>query len=181
MLKPNDNWIWYYDDVEEHLMLDLGGDMLFKTNLSRKLVVDCAMGVNEFSVDDATAFQTYKEQIALLGLNEPRQAELTLYCVAAKRFHKPVQPKSWFFDVADYGVSSPEEGDIVELSNSYGSGHFVVLEVGECASLCACVKLDGFDLNGSKSLEFGQAIKVVHDRMTLANDAFLSQQIAMVG
>ena len=86
-------------------MLDLGGDMLFKTNLSRKLVVDCAMGVNEFSVDDATAFQTYKEQIALLGLTEPRQAELTLYCVAAKRFHKPVQPKSWFFDVADYGVS----------------------------------------------------------------------------
>ena len=66
MLKPSDNWTWYYDDAGEHLMLDLGDDMLFKTNLSRKLMVDCALGVNEFSVDDATAFQTYKEQIALL-------------------------------------------------------------------------------------------------------------------
>lgn len=36
MLKPSDTWIWYMDESENSLMLDLGDDMVFKTNLSRK-------------------------------------------------------------------------------------------------------------------------------------------------
>ncbi|RTZ16886.1 cell division protein ZapC [Vibrio aquaticus] len=180
MLKPSDKWTWYYDDSEGHLMLDLGNEMIFKTNLSRKLIVDCAIGINEFSVDDASAYQVYKEQISYLGLSEPRQAELALYCVAAKRFHKPVQPKSWFFDSVSDGSYPPEEGDLVRLSNSTNEGHFIVLEVGESASLCASVGLEEFGLNGSKYLQFGQAIKVMHDRLTVINHQFAAQPIAMV-
>ncbi|MEL7292300.1 MAG: cell division protein ZapC [Pseudomonadota bacterium] len=181
MLKPSDKWTWYYDDSEGHLMLDLGDNMVFKTNLARKLVVDCAIGVNEFSVDDASAYQTYKEQAALLGLTEPRQAELALYCVAAKRFHKPVQPKSWFFDSLSSGCDTPEEGDLVRLCNDFSDGYFMVLEVGESASLCAFVGLEDFQLNGSKALAFGQAIKVMHDRFEICNHHFSAQPIALVG
>ncbi len=175
MLKPSDKWTWYYDDTEQHLMLDLGDDMVFKTNLSKKLIVDCAIGVNEFSVDDASAYQTYKEQIAHLDLSEPRQAELALYCVAAKRFHKPVQPKSWFFDCISDGLNAPVEGDFVQLSNSYSDGYFLVLEVGDNSSLCASINLEAFVLNGVKSLGFGQAIKVMHDRMSSANHILSGQ------
>ncbi len=181
MLKPSDKWTWYYDDAEQHLMLDLGDSMVFKTNLPRKLIVECAIGINEFCVDDASAYQTYKEQIALLGLSEPRQAELALYCVAAKRFHKPVQPKSWFFDCQQSDESAPEEGDFIHLTNNYNNGYFIVLEVGESASLCASVNLEAFELNGIKSLSFGQAIKVMHDRMQPANHHFNVQPIALVG
>ncbi|GAB2660806.1 cell division protein ZapC [Vibrio panuliri] len=181
MLKPSDKWTWYYDDANQHLMLDLGNDMVFKTNLCRKLIVECAVGVNEFTVDDASAFQTYKEQISHLDLSEPRQAELALYCVAAKRFHKPVQPKSWFFDSLSDGSIIPEEGDFVRLANSHGHGSFIVLEVGECASLCASINLDDFSLNGSKSLSFGQAIKVMHDRTQVINHSFLTQPMRLVG
>ncbi|UUM29413.1 cell division protein ZapC [Vibrio japonicus] len=181
MLKPSDNWTWYYDEKEEHLMLDLGDSMVFKTNLSRKLIVDCAIGTNEFSVDDASAFQTYKEQIAYLELSEPRQAELALYCAAAKRFHKPVQPKSWFFDSLSNGDSALQEGDFVHLSTANSSGTFIILEVGECASLCASVSLDEFYLTGSKSLEFGQAIKVMHDRMLPINHQIHTRLVAMAG
>ncbi|MGL5654735.1 MAG: cell division protein ZapC, partial [Vibrio sp.] len=92
MLKPSDKWSWYYSDREGYLMLNLGADMLFRTNLSRNLLVDCAFIENHFTVDDASDFQLYKEQIVSLPLSEPRQAELALYCIAAKRFHKPVQP-----------------------------------------------------------------------------------------
>lgn len=180
MLKPSDKWTWYYEDSEGHLMLDLGNEMLFKTNLPRKLIVDCAIGVNEFSVDDASAYQGYKEQIAHLDLSEPRQAELALYCVAAKRFHKPVQPKSWFFDSVADGSISPEEGDLIRLSNSHNEGYFIVLEVGESASLCASVCLEEFALSGSKSLKFGEAIKVMHDRMAIVNHFFTVQPIRMV-
>lgn len=180
MLKPSDKWTWYYDDREEHLMLDLGNEMVFKTNLSRKLIVDCAIGINEFSVDDASAYQGYKEQISLLGLSEPRQAELALYCVAAKRFHKPVQPKSWFFDSQSNGEHAPEEADLIRLSNSNNEGYFIVLEVGESASLVASVCLEEFQLNGVKSLQFGQAIKVMHDRVSIANHLFTAHTIALV-
>ncbi len=181
MLKPNDKWTWYYDDGEGYLMLDLGQDMVFKTNLSQKLIVECAQGVNEFSVDDASAFQTYKEQVGFLALSQPRQAELLLYCVAAKRFHKPVQPKSWFFDRRSDGSYVPQEGDLVSLANGYGENHCIVLEVGDNASLCASINLDEFSLNGSKTLKFGEAIKVMHDRMVCINHEFLVQPIAMVG
>lgn len=169
MLKPSDKWTWYYDDTEQHLMLDLGDDIIFRTNLSKKLIVDCAIGINEFSVDDASAFQTYREQISFLNLSEARQAELTLYCTAAKRFHKPVQPKSWFFTPVIDGGYIPQEGDFVQLSNDHNDGFFIVLEVGDNASLCALVCTDDFMLDGMKLLEFGQAIKVMHDRMSNAN------------
>ncbi|WP_428772506.1 cell division protein ZapC [Vibrio sp.] len=179
MLKPSDKWTWYYDDREGHLMLDLGDDMIFKTNLPEKLLVDCAIGINEFSVDDASAFQTFKEQLAQLPLSEPRQAELALYCAAAKRFHKPVQPKSWFFDAQLSSEIAPEEGDIIELSNAYNRSPFIVLEVGETASLCALIDLESFKLTANKQLIFGQAIKVMHDRM--AEVRYQLPRIAMVG
>lgn len=89
MLKPSDKWNWYFDEQKACLMLDLGEEMIFQTNLSRKLLVNCAFSNSEFTVDDASAFQTFNERIRCLDISEYRQAELTLYCVAAKRFHKP--------------------------------------------------------------------------------------------
>ncbi|WP_411065475.1 cell division protein ZapC [Vibrio rotiferianus] len=180
MLKPSDKWNWYFDEQKACLMLDLGEEMIFQTNLCRKLLVNCAFSDNEFTVDDASAFQTYNERIRCLDINEYRQAELTLYCVAAKRFHKPVQPKSWFFDAQCDG-HEPEEGDMVCLTNRFSEGVFIVLEPGETSSLCAYVGQDEFLLDGSKALPFGQPIKVMHDRMVCANHLFMMAPMAMVG
>ncbi len=180
MLKPSDKWTWYYDEHKACLMLDLGEEMIFQTNLTRKLLVNCAFSNNEFTVDDASAFQTFNERIRCLDISEYRQAELTLYCVAAKRFHKPVQPKSWFFDAQSSGYE-PEEGDMVFLTNQYSEGVFIVLEPGETSSLCLYVGQEEFVLDGSKSLPFGQPIKVMHDRMACASHLFVMAPMAMVG
>ncbi|MGC9421510.1 MULTISPECIES: cell division protein ZapC [Vibrio] len=182
MLKPSDKWRWYYSDSEGYLMLDLGEEMVFRTNLSRNLLVDCAFAENHFSVDDASDYQTYKECVSGLDLPEPRKVELALYCVAAKRFHKPVQPRSWFFDYQQSDDElAPQEGDMVSLLNGHNQGYFIVLEVGESASLCALVDLQPFILTGSKTLEFGQVIKVMHDRMALANHILQPESVALVG
>lgn len=180
MLKPNDTWTWFFDEREGALMLDLGNDMLFKVNLPSKLLVDCAYTENDFTVDDASAFQTFKEQASLLDLSLPRQAELVLNCVASKRFHKPVQPKSWFFEPSIDGYL-PQEGDIIHLHNRYSEGYFMVIEVCETASLCAAIEQEAFLLDGSKSLGFGQPIKVMHDRMMCANQIFTNMPVALVG
>ncbi|PFG56174.1 cell division protein ZapC [Vibrio sp. ES.051] len=180
MLKPSDKWNWYYDEQKAFLMLDLGEEMIFQTNLSRKLLVNSAFSKNEFTVDDASAFQTFNERIRCLDINEYRQAELTLYCVAAQRFHKPVQPKSWFFDAQSTGYE-PEEGGMVFLTNQYSEGIFIVLEPGETSSLCAYAGQNEFVLDGSKVLQFGQPIKVMHDRMACASHLLALTPMAMVG
>ncbi|MGF1755980.1 cell division protein ZapC [Vibrio makurazakiensis] len=181
MLKPSDTWNWYYSDQECSLMLNLGQDMVFKTNLVKKTLVQCAFKNNEFTVDDASAYQIFKEKISCLDLSEPRQAELALYCVAAKRFHKPVQPKSWFFDTQSAYHHDPREGDIVRLSNELNDGHFIVLEVGDSSSLCVSIELEEFLLAGSKVLRFGDYIKVMHDRMVCANSIASIGPMALVG
>ncbi len=182
MLKPNDKWGWYYDDELCHLMLALDDDMVFKTKLSKKLLVECGFTDQVFTVDDASAFQTFKESCDALPLSSGHQLELVLYCVASRRFHKPVQPKSWFFDSHDSEIE-PEEGEVVALSNQLNQGHFIVLEVGDTSSLCACVELEGFALSSSKQLAYGECIKVMHDRMTEAaiEDSSCLPSFAMVG
>ncbi|AUL95564.1 cell division protein ZapC [Vibrio vulnificus] len=180
MLKPSDKWSWYFDKPSGRLMLDLGDRYLFQTNLSDKLLVDCAFSYNDFTVDDASAFQTFKECLSSLDLSEYRRDELTLYCVAAKRFHKPVQPKSWFFHStgSDY---QPSEGELVQLQNGLNQGLFIVLEAGDNASLVNCVELEGFMLSSSKSLSYGEAIKVMHDRMSTAARMNTLMPMALVG
>ena len=37
ILKPSDKWTWYYDDAEQHLMLDLGDDIVFRTKSVKKI------------------------------------------------------------------------------------------------------------------------------------------------
>ncbi|CAM3835934.1 Cell division protein ZapC [Vibrio aerogenes CECT 7868] len=159
-------------------MLDLGDDMLFRTLLPRKVLVTCAFASSQFTVEDAADYQLFLESLDGLNYSGPRLVELVLNCVASKRFHKPVQPKSWFFEPrsADF---TPKEGNIVQLTNQFNQGRFIVLDVGENASLCLSAELEPFILSPGKELVFGQAIKVMHDRMECVNSG--SQKIALVG
>ncbi len=180
MLKPSDTWKWYYNETNKSLMLDLGRDMVFSVNFPPKLLVNSAFEDNEFTVEDASCFHLFRQQVDVLPLSEPRKAELTLNCVAAKRFHKPVQPKSWFFS-SQGGDFVPQEGEIVHLRNCFSEGHFIVVEVGDCASICINVGLREFSLTESKVLKFGEPIKVMHDRFAKVHIQHDYQHLAMVG
>ncbi|MBD1574695.1 cell division protein ZapC [Vibrio sp. S17_S38] len=180
MLKPSDTWKWYYNETTKALMLDLGQDMVFSVNIQAKMLVNNAFESNEFSIDDANSFHTFREQVDALPLSEPRKAELALNSVAARRFHKPVQPKSWFFS-SQGGDFIPEEGEIVHLRNCYDEGLFMVVEVGETASICVSVSLRDFSLTESKVMQFGEPIKVMHDRFAKAYRQHQVNTYAMVG
>ncbi|MBD1556820.1 cell division protein ZapC [Vibrio sp. S9_S30] len=180
MLKPSDNWKWYFDKEVSALVLGLDEGMAFKVEIPQKFLVDCAFKDSEFSVDDASAFQQFKESIQTLPLTEPRQAQLVLNCVATHRYHKPVQPKSWFFDHQGEG-HNPVQGELVYLKNELNSGLFVVVEVCDNASVCTSVELEGFQLTASKSLSFCQSVKVMHDRIARAEAFDNYAPIALVG
>ncbi|MGF1765119.1 cell division protein ZapC [Aliivibrio kagoshimensis] len=180
MLKPSDTWNWYYDTESKALMLDLGMEMVFRVNLPVKSLVDCALQSNEFTVDDAANYHMFIDQINHLPISEPRRAELALNCVAAKRFLKPLLPKSWFFDYQSTGYA-PAEAEIISLANTLGEGHFIVIESCESASVCMLVDLEPCALNETKQLTFSQPIKVMHDRMTQVQINYENNSYALVG
>jgi len=163
-------------------MLNLGEELVFRTNLCQKLLVDCAYGTTQFTVDDASEYQTFKESLDNFEIAEGDKTQLLLNCVAAKRFHKPVQPKSWFFNHQSNDSVQPEVGDIVSLSNDFNDGLFMVLEVGDNASLCACIEAEDFQLTSNKRIGFAEAIKVMHDRISYCEvEQNFYPSLAMVG
>ncbi|MBV7296857.1 cell division protein ZapC [Enterovibrio paralichthyis] len=165
MLKPNNAWKWYFDEVGESLMLDLGQEMVFRVAIEKKHLIPDAFIESPFSVDDASLFQTYSEAVSVLGLSGPRKAELILNAVAAKRFHKPLLPKSWFFQGQEVQIS-PEIGQIVELKTEHGSEAFLVIENAGTASLCMHASESPLALTDTKQMRFCEAIKVMNDRLS---------------
>lgn len=160
-------------------MLDLGEDMVFRVSIPTKDLIPSAYEQSIFTVDDATVFQTYKESISHLDLSEPRKAELALNAVAASHFHKPVMPKSWFFEARSVGCE-PASGDIVILQTPLGSAKFLVIENSGCASLCMMMEVEPLALSISKEMAFCDTIKVMNDRME-CDEKEVTANLAMVG
>ncbi|MCW8330909.1 cell division protein ZapC [Photobacterium sp. SDRW27] len=180
MLKPNNSWMWYYDSKDDSLMLDLGEEMVFRVSIPTKHLVTSAYDRTVFTVDDASIFQSYKEKIDQLDLSEPRKAELTLNAVAASRFHKPMMPKSWFFETQEADCE-PEKGDIVTLHTECGSAKYLVIENSGCASLCMMAEVEPLALTSSKDMAFCDTIKVMNDRMQEFKQEELPLNFALVG
>lgn len=166
MLKPNNVWKWYFDTKAQALMLDLGQDMAFQVAISKKHLVPDAFVSASFTVDDAALFQLYLEAILHLPMLGPAKTELALNAVAAHRFHKPVLPKSWFFNTQHIHYS-PSTGCIVTLENELSRGSFLVIENTGCASLCMLVDEVAFKLNEVKEMRFFDVIKVMNDRLLI--------------
>ncbi|PSV43158.1 cell division protein ZapC [Photobacterium indicum] len=179
MLKPNNSWMWYFDLKDNSLMLDLGSDMVFRVGIPAKHLIPSASEQCEFTVDDASIFQNYKENVSHLEISEPRKAELALNAVAASRFHKPMMPKSWFFDTQSVSCE-PENGDIVTLQTPLGMAKFIVIENSGCASLCMMVDVEPLALSSTKEMRFCDTIKVMNDRIT-AYEEDVMLNLALVG
>jgi cell division protein ZapC len=165
MLELSDNWSWYFDTDAAALFLELSDDLLFRCNLRQSALIPSALQTNEFNVEDATAFQLFEHTVTKLDLSHAYQAELTLNCVAAKRFQKPLQPKSWFFELAETNHQA-QEGELIVLNNSLNSGHFVVIDSGQGASTCIYAEQTPFHLSENKTLKLGDSIRVMNDRVS---------------
>ncbi|MFL7011944.1 cell division protein ZapC [Enterovibrio norvegicus] len=182
MLKPNNAWKWYFDTDANALMLDLGSDMVFKVAIEKKHLIPDAFVDTPFSVDDASLFSTYSDAVSQLPLSGPRQAELVLNAVAANRFHKPLLPKSWFFET-QAGHTTPAVGSIVDLKTEHGSESFLVIENAGCASLCMHASESTLALTDTKQMRLCEAIKVMNDRLSLNQQQYDSRSghYALVG
>lgn len=164
-LKPDDNWRWYFDAEHDRMMLDLANGMVFRSRFSAKMLTPDAFSSASFCVDDAALFFSYQEKCQPISLRRELQAELVLNALVAHRYLKPLMPKSWYFTQQPYELQPPQMGDAVGvmLAESQEIACFMVVEHGEKASLCVLAQ-ETLTLNG-KTMQLGEAIKIMHDRL----------------
>lgn len=177
LLQPNDQWRWFMGE-EQHLMLDLGEDMLFSSPYQAKHLVCSSLLDQSFSVEDTGLYYRFLDQLSGMGSSAQR-VQAALNGVAVARFYKPLMPQSWFFEPqADY--HQPELGELIGLDVENEQLIMMVVETSPSASVC--ISLSGHRLlAGSKQLPTFAAIKVMNDRLVSLEALSEANEIRQVG
>ncbi|MBN7820561.1 cell division protein ZapC domain-containing protein [Bowmanella yangjiangensis] len=160
MLQPDSNWRWYYDHQHDRLALLLG-DMLFLTPYRTKHLAYALDEQESFDLQDLEVYSQVANQLehCPLRLSAAQQTQLAINVCATQRFHKPLMPKSWFFDRHQQGGHHHRLAWL-----TCGEQRAKVWVVEDNQSSCLCLLLDDqLPLTNGKALGQFEAIRVMLD------------------
>lgn len=163
-IKPNKDWKWNFCHKQNKLTLDMGDGMLFVSAFEKRHLVNDAFANEYMSIEQGEDFTTFFEKLdGQLPVPTDFIYQITLNCVTAKNFYKPLMPKSWFFEAAS-SVSSAIVGNVVKLQSTCETRHYVVVESNPNASTLLLIE-KSHTLNDVKCLNQFELIKVMNDRL----------------
>lgn len=163
-IKPTKDWKWNFCQQQNRLTLDMGEGMLFVSAFEKRHLVNDAFNNDLMSVEQGEEFTLFFEKLdAQLPVPSDFVYQITLNCLVAKNFYKPLMPKSWFFAMAPT-LSSALVGNVVKLQSNLEARHYVIVESNSNASTLLLIEKSHV-LNDVKSLTQFDLIKVMNDRL----------------
>lgn len=150
MLQPDTNWYWFYDSQHDCLALSMG-ELQFTTPYAYKKLNRPPVRAADFDLQDLEHYSLVARELELTGLSlgGAQKSQLALNACAALRFHKPLMPKSWFFNRHRH---CGHFHHLAYLTTATAEARVWVVE--EKASSCLCMLLDN-----ELELQYGKAIR----------------------
>lgn len=161
MLQPMSDWFWFSEN--NRLMLSMGKEWQCTTAFGQQHIIDLPESNQLFNLADTECYLSFANHL-LASNGQFSEAQLThilINATAAMMFHKPVTPKSWFFDeVESFGFHHR----LANVTNKFNTG--VVLVLTDEHSLATCMFVSSkFQLNENKFLKQFDLIKLAKNRL----------------
>lgn len=163
LLHPNKEWRWFFDPSQQRMMLLLGRDLQFVTELEGRKMNTAGYSAQEFTCEQTQRYYQLIEQLQVYDWPTPVKVQIALNALALAEYHKPMMPQSWFFEQGNE-MQPCEVGDIIAMKSHYGYADFLVLEVEPTTALCMALDRET-QLSSTKTLNRFGVIKVMRDRI----------------
>lgn len=138
--------------------------MVFVSAFEKRHLVNDAFTNEPLSIEQGEDFTLFYEKLEQqLPVPIDFVYQITLNCLVAKCFYKPLMPKSWFFNTA-CTLSSALVANVVKLQSNVEERHYVVVESNNSASTLLLIE-KSHRLNDVKTLSQFEMIKVMNDRL----------------
>jgi cell division protein ZapC len=161
MLQPSSDWYWFSEN--SRLILSMGEEWQCTTAYGQKQIIDLPKSHQLFNLSDTECYLSLGEHLMASSgeFSDAQLSHILINATAAMMFHKPVSPKSWFFDeVESFGFHHR----LARVANKYNSG--VVLVLIDEQSLATCMLISQkLQLNENKDLRQFDLIKLAKTRL----------------
>ena len=155
------NWFWFTENSQ--LMLSMGSQWQCTTAYGQKHIVNLPETNMLFSLRDTEWYLSIANSLVESGLylSEAQQTHILINATAAIQFHKPISPKSWFFDeIESFGFHHR----LARVVNKFNTA--VVLVLTDEHSLATCMLISSkLQLNENKYLKQFDLIKLAKTRL----------------
>jgi cell division protein ZapC len=167
---------WYWFSENNRLMLSMGKEWQCTTAFGQQQIIDLPKSKQLFNLTDTECYLTFANHLIDSGgqFSDAQLTHILINATAATMFHKPVSPKSWFFDeIESFGFHHR----LARVSNKINSG--VVLVLTDEHSLATCMLISSkLQLNENKTLNQFDLIKLAKTRLAPLLAATSSQLTA---
>jgi cell division protein ZapC len=154
---------WYWFSENGQLMLSMGDEWQCTTAFGEKQIIDLPSSHQLFSLSDTEYYLAFANHLVASGaqFSDAQLTHILINATAAINFHKPISPKSWFFDeIESYGFHHR----LARVSNKYNSAAVLVLT--DEKSLVTCMLISSkLQLNENKLLAQFELIKLAKTRL----------------
>lgn len=161
MLQPRSDWYWFSENGR--LMLSMGKEWQCTTAFDEKQIIDMPVSHQLFNLSDTECYLALANHLIASGaqFSDAQLTHILINATAAIMFHKPVAPKSWFFDEIEcYGFHHR----LARVSNKFNSAAVMVLTDENALTTCMVIS-SKLQLNENKILKQFELIKLAKTRL----------------